>query len=124
MLKRHAPSTFLAIALAVACVVALMPTILGAGPVKTGANRYLIVAPHTPDQCLKTLDDMEAMSPALLDKMEWGCMTGDHTGYAFVDAASEEAARNLLPASERAQAKVIKLNKFTAEQIKSFHNKK
>jgi len=64
------------------------------------------------------------MSPALLDKMEWGYMAGDHTGYAVADAVSEEAARNLLPASERAQAKVIKLNKFTAEQIKSFHNKK
>jgi hypothetical protein len=29
----------------------------------------------------------------------------------------------MIPASERAQAKAIKLNKFTPEQIKSFHQK-
>jgi hypothetical protein len=29
----------------------------------------------------------------------------------------------MIPASERAQAKAIKLNRFTPEQIKSFHQK-
>jgi hypothetical protein len=29
----------------------------------------------------------------------------------------------MIPAAERAGAKVIKLNKFTPEQIKSFHQK-
>jgi len=86
-------------------------------------ERFLIIAPHTPESCLKALDDMEAYSPALLTKTDWGCMAGDHTGYVVVEAASEQAARDLLPPSARAAARVVKLNKFTEEQIRSFHQK-
>ena len=86
-------------------------------------DRYLLVMPHTPQQCLAALDDMEAASPQLLAKTDWGCMAGDHTGYLIVHAASEQAAMNMVPAKERAGAKAIKLNKFTPEQIKSFHQK-
>jgi len=84
-------------------------------------DRYLIQMPHTKEQCLKALDDMVASSSDLLSMTEWGCMAGDHTGYVIVNAASEAAARNMIPAAERASARVIKLNKFTPEQIKSFH---
>ena len=84
-------------------------------------DRYMIMMPHTKEQCLKALDDMVASSSDLLAMTEWGCMAGDHTGYVIVDAASEDAARAMIPASERPMARIIKLNKFTPEQIKSFH---
>jgi len=93
----------------------------GEQPMK--GDRYLVIMPHTAEQCLKALDDMEAASSQLLAKTDWGCMAGDHTGYLVVHAASEQAALGMIPASERAQAKAIKLNKFTPEQIKSFHQK-
>jgi hypothetical protein len=86
-------------------------------------DRYLLIMPHTPAQCLAALDAMEAASPQLLAKTDWGCMAGDHTGYVIVHAASEQAALAMVPANERAGAKAIKLNKFTPEQIKSFHQK-
>ena len=84
---------------------------------------FLIVAPHTPDQCLAALDAMAA-NPALLAKFDWGCMAGDHTGYCIVQASSDKAALAMLPEAMRASAKAIALNKFTVEQIKSFHEKK
>ena len=93
-------------------------------PAKATMAEYMIIAPHTPEECLKVLDEQLAMGPQSLAKWEWGCMAGDHTGYAIVEAASDSAAAKMVPAEVQAKAKIVKLNKFTAEQIKSFHEKK
>lgn len=93
------------------------------GATKGGLQKFLIISPHTGEQCLAVLDDMAAREPQILAKTEWGCMAGDHTGYTMVDAKDEAAARNMVPAAVRDQAKVIKVNKFTPEQIKSLHKK-
>jgi hypothetical protein len=104
----------------------LLATASAAGPAQGGSakmERFLLISPHTSDQCLKALDAMETSAPKLLAKMDWGCMAGDHTGYVEVEAASVDAARAMLPESARAQAKVVRLNKFTPEEIKKFHTK-
>jgi hypothetical protein len=90
---------------------------------KSEVSRFLIKTSHTSEQCLKSLDDYAANNPALLKKIDWGCMVGDHTGYVVVEAANETAARNMLPANERKSAKIVQLNKFTVEQIKEYHKK-
>ena len=101
----------------------LVGTAIAAGPAQVKTERFLIISTHTPEQCLKALDEVEAKSPKLLARMDWGCMSGDHTGYVEVNAANEDAAREMLPESARSSARIIKLNKFTAEQIKQFHAK-
>ena len=123
MAKRNV--MFRATLAAAVLVMALVAPAQAGGPQMAGAktDRFLLIMPHTPEQCLAALDGMESTSPALLAKTDWGCMAGDHTGYVVVQAANEEAARNMIPANERAQAKVVKLNKFTADQIRSFHKK-
>jgi hypothetical protein len=85
---------------------------------------YLIESPHTKEECLQALDDVLARGPEFLSKFEWGCMSGDHTGWAVVEAESESAARSLVPALVRSKARVIEVGKFTPEQIKSFHEMK
>lgn len=90
---------------------------------KSGDSRFLIIMTHTPDQCLKSLDDYVAKTPDLLKKIDWGCKVGDHTGYVVVKAADETAARYMLPYEERKTARVIQVDKFTVEQIKDFHKK-
>jgi len=90
---------------------------------KPTVARFLIITPHTAEQCLKSLDEYSAQNPDLLKKIDWGCMVGDHAGYVVVEAADETAARNMLPAAERKAARIIQLNKFTVEQIKEFHKK-
>ena len=87
-------------------------------------SEYLIVSPHTPEECLAVLDTYVAQDKKALAKMDWGCMAGDHTGYMKVTAESEQAALALLPEKQRASAKAVKLNKFTPEEIKGFHAKK
>lgn len=101
----------------------VLPASAGSAASSAGGDKYLVMMPHTPEECLKALDDTAARSPKLLADMDWGCMSGDHTGYVTVKAKSEEAAKAMLPESQRAKAKVVKLNKFTQEQIKSFHTK-
>jgi hypothetical protein len=84
--------------------------------------QFLIEAPHTKEECLKALDTMMEDEPQFLDDSLFGCMAGDHTGYATVEASSEVEARNKLPEFLRMKAKVVEVNKITPEQIKSFHS--
>ena len=86
-------------------------------------ERYLIQSPHTPPECLRALDEILAKGPGSLARYEWGCMAGDHTGYAIVEARSETEARESVPEFLRGKARLVKLNKFTPEQIREFHKK-
>ena len=86
---------------------------------------YHLESPHTDAECLRALDEISAgtRGPELLKKMQFGCMSGVHTGWAVVDAESETAALSLLPAFLRGRAKAVKVGQFTPEQIKGFHKK-
>ena len=87
-------------------------------------SRYLVIAPHTAEQCLAVLDDIKAHDAALLKRVDWGCTAGDHTGYLTVDADSEDAALKSLPEKSRQGARAVKVVKFTSEEIKKFHESK
>ena len=82
--------------------------------------RFFVMARHTPEECLKTLDDVSAKSSKLLATFDWGCKAGDHTGYAVLEAKDEAAVKAMLPADMK-DVKIVKLNKFTQKQIKAFH---
>jgi len=87
-------------------------------------SKYLVIAPHTPEQWLAALDEIQQNDAALLKKIDWGCAAGDHTGYLSVEAESEAQALESLPANNRARAHAVKLVKFTPAQIKQFHAQK
>jgi hypothetical protein len=86
--------------------------------------RYLIESPHTTEECLRALDEILAGGPGALAKYDFGCMSGDHTGYCIVEAGSESDARNAVPSFLRSKTRIVKVDKFTPEQIKSFHQMK
>ena len=83
--------------------------------------RYFIESKHTDAQCLQALDDIVAHNPRLLEDCYLGCMVGEHTGWAIVEAGSDLEARNMLPGSLRGEARVVSVGQFTPEQIRSFH---
>ena len=83
--------------------------------------RYLLETPHTKEECLRELDEVLAEGKDVLNKFYWGCGTGDHTGYAIVDAENESEVKRLVPGFLRSQARIVELSKFTPEQIRSFH---
>jgi len=87
-------------------------------------SSFLVISPHTPEECLSTLDEVSSISKGALDKWYWGCMAGDHTGYEIVQAESETLALQAVPVDIRAKAHAMKLNRFSAEQVTSFHQMK
>lgn len=91
---------------------------------KETISSYLLISPHTAEECLAALDGVAASGEGALDKWYWGCAAGDHTGYEIVKASSEKEALSFVPEATRSKAKAKKLNKFTAEQVASFHNMK
>jgi hypothetical protein len=84
-------------------------------------KKYVIESPHTREECLRALDEELAKGPQILEQFNYGCMSGDHTAYAIVDARDEKEARNLVPAFLLNSARIIEVGKFTPEVIKSFH---
>lgn len=86
--------------------------------------RYMIELPHKPEECLKALDEELAKGKDILDKFEFGCKAGDHTGYALVDANTRNDALNkYVPNFIQEKARIVEVGKFTPEMIKSFHSK-
>jgi len=83
--------------------------------------RYIVVSPHTKEECLRALDEILAKGSETLKKFDWGCAKGDHTGYALIEAENETQVRSMLPSFLKEKAKVINVAKLTPEQIKSFH---
>ncbi len=85
----------------------------------TRNTSYLVIAPHTPEQCLAALDHLA--DAKVLERIEFGCESGDHTGYARVDARSAEEALAMVPTAERSSARAVPLTKFTPEQVRAYH---
>jgi hypothetical protein len=83
--------------------------------------RFVIEVRHTKTECLRALHELLAQGPDRLESFMWGCMAGEHTSWAAVDADSEEAARRLVPSFLRNRSRVINVGKFTAEQVRSLH---
>jgi hypothetical protein len=82
-------------------------------------DRFLVQVPHDPEPlaCAKVVDVFLRTGSHYLAGADWGCSDGDHTAWMIVDADSKEEARQVVPAALRAETRVVKLNKFTLDQI-------
>ncbi len=85
---------------------------------------YFVQTSHTPEQCLNTLTSMKEKGDMFLNKFEFGCMSGDHTAYAFLEGKSEADVRQMLPKDLQTNAKIQKVDKFTSAQIEQIHKEK
>ena len=83
--------------------------------------RFLVQAEHTEADCVQALDSVVAFSQALLARFDWGCKDGEHVGWAVVEAQDKATARMLVPTYLRGKTRVVALNKFTPEDVSSFH---
>ena len=82
-------------------------------------DKYLVVLPHTHDDCVKSLQQIEAIG--MITHFDWGCKDGEHVGWVMLEAESKAEAIMVVPTSQRRHAQVIKLNKFSPEDIKGLH---
>lgn len=84
-------------------------------------NTYFVRAPHSEEQCMNLLDKVNEKGDKYLSQFKYGCMSGDHASYAFIEAPSEDAARKLLLDELQSGAKIEKVDIFTAKQIEDLH---
>ena len=84
-------------------------------------SEYLVISPHTYEECMSVMDEVVALGSDILPRYDWGCMSGDHTAYIKVQANSEAEALKVVPISVRAKARAVKLAKLTPEQIRAAH---
>jgi hypothetical protein len=78
-------------------------------------KRYLVETPHSAEECEKLIKQVYAMG--YLYHFDWGCDDGVHSGWAIIEAENEADARLTVPSLVRRSAKVVRLTKFTKDQI-------
>ena len=83
--------------------------------------RYMIEVSHQPDKsaCLRMLDAFMQAGAHYLTNADWGCLSGHHTAWICVEAENDAQARLMVPPVVRQMAVLAKVDKFTAEQIKT-----
>lgn len=83
-------------------------------------DRYLVESPHTAADCKMALKDV--LAAGYLSHFDWGCADGDHRGWVIIEAESADEAIMVVPSSARREASVVKLTKFTREEIEKMHH--
>jgi len=84
---------------------------------------YLIKTRHSLENCLDSLDEQVAHDVRSLEEFVYTCGEGEHAGYAVVEANNRKEAINILPELLRPEASVWKVDRFTRDDIRSFHAK-
>ncbi len=82
-------------------------------------DRYLVETSHDREDCLHVLDQF--VHYGYITHFDWGCESGICTGWAILEAESEEQALLSVPPLIRNKARAVKISKFTPELIQSFH---
>jgi hypothetical protein len=82
-------------------------------------NRFQIISPHTAAACIDVL--MDVLQSGYITHFEWGCADGDHTGYVIIEADDKREALMVVPSRYRKEARAIKLNTFTTEEVVRIH---
>ena len=89
----------------------------------TGKSRFQVIVSHTPEQCLSQLDKISAKGSDILNKFEWGCKSGNHTGYALIEADNDAAVKSMLPMEIQSDLRIVKVDKFTQADLQAIHEK-
>jgi hypothetical protein len=81
--------------------------------------RFLIETTHdgTPRACTREIELFHQTGSHFLTHADWGCKDGVHKAWIIVEMDSKDDARNILPPQDRAEAKVIQLNKFSMQEL-------
>jgi hypothetical protein len=83
-------------------------------------DTYMVESPHTEQECMQAME--QAVDKKTIGKFEWGCMSGEHVGFAKVKAGSEEDAKKVVPDLVRRKARAVKVGKISARDLKKAHD--
>lgn len=82
-------------------------------------TKFLIEVPHEAERiaCARAVQLFLKTGSHFMTHAEWGCSDGEHKAWITVEAENKEEAQHFLPPDFRPQAKIVRLNKFTMEEI-------
>ena len=83
--------------------------------------RFLIEIRHSTEHegCVRSLDAIINHGSHLVTQAEFGCEDGVHAGWLTVDVDSRDEALRIVPPQYRADASVVRLRRWTKEEIKA-----
>jgi len=86
--------------------------------------RFLIETRHANehDGCVRALDAITKFGSHYATHAEFGCEVGEHVGWLIVDVDDPGTATRMIPPQYREGSRVIKLRRFTREQIVAMMN--
>jgi len=81
--------------------------------------KYLIEVSHPEDRlgCAKAIQVFLESGSHYLTHAEWGCGDDVHCGWMIVEAANREEVEQILPPACRDEARIVRLKRFTPEEI-------
>jgi hypothetical protein len=88
-------------------------------------DKYLIEVPHEaePRACARAVRVFLETGSHFLTNAEWGCFDGEHKAWIIVEMESKEAARHIVPPAFQPEAKIVRLNRFSLEQLDEMERK-
>jgi hypothetical protein len=80
--------------------------------------RFLIEVPHESDDvaCTRAVRIFLTSGSHFLTHADWGCKDDDHRAFMIVEVADKEEARGIVPPGMRAEAHVVRLNRFEIDR--------
>jgi hypothetical protein len=81
--------------------------------------RFLVEVPHEAERmaCALAVRVLLTTGSHFLTHADFGCLDGEHKAWMIAEGESKEEIRSILPPPYRSQARIVKLNKFTMEEI-------
>ena len=82
-------------------------------------SRFLIEVPHEEDlvSCNKAIQILLSTGSHFLTHADFGCHDGIHKAWVIVDVDSKEEAKAIIPAEYRNQALIVKLTRFSLDNL-------
>jgi gamma-glutamylcyclotransferase (GGCT)/AIG2-like uncharacterized protein YtfP len=84
-------------------------------------TKYVVESSHTPEECTKALDELAEKGEDALKQFAFGCKSGEHTGWAYVDADDKKEALEIVPEFIKNKARAHEVSTFTPEEIRAAH---
>lgn len=82
-------------------------------------QRYLVEVPHEAEMvaCARAVKLLLETGSHFLTHADFGCRDGDHRAWIIVEAENKDQARGMVPPLYRGPARVIRLNKFSIDEL-------
>ena len=81
--------------------------------------RFLIEVPHDSERlaCARVVEVFLKTGSHFLTHADWGCRDGEHKAWIIADVNSHAEARSILPPAMRPEARIVRLNSFSTQEI-------